>query len=143
MDGSAARFQHKQSDLGGYLDQLLDTVVYALLPIALVASNPSPAGYASLALLLAAYYLNTVSWLYLAALLEKRRRGTSVHLERPREMTSITMPSGLIEGAETVVFYSLFLLWPDRTALLFGVFATLVLITVGQRVTWAMHGLRE
>ena len=137
LDGSAARFQHRQSDWGGYLDILLDMVVYAALPIALVAAAPTPAGYLSLALLLAVYYLNGGSWLYLAALLEKRRQGAGTR----GETTSITMPSGLIEGAETVVCYCVFLLWPGQVVLLFSVFAGLVLVTVGQRLVWAARTL--
>ncbi len=137
LDGSAARFQRKQSDLGGYLDILLDTVIYAALPIALIAADPSPSGYLSLALLLAAYYLNSGSWLYLAALLEKRSQGAGARGEH----TSITMPSGLIEGAETVVFYGLVLIWPDQVVVLFSVFAGLVLVTVGQRLAWAARTL--
>ncbi len=52
------------------------------------------------------------------------------------------MPSGLIEGAETVVFYCLFLLWPGQVVGLFCVFAALVLVTVGQRLVWAARTLR-
>lgn len=137
LDGSAARFQNRQSDFGGYLDILLDMVVYAALPIALVAASPSPAGFLSLALLLAACYLNSGSWLYLAALLEKRHQGA----ETQGEKTSITMPSGLIEGTETVVFYCFFLCWPGQLVLLFCVFAVLVLVTVGQRLLWAASTL--
>ena len=138
LDGSAARFQHRQSDLGGYVDILLDMVIYAALPLALVVSAPSPAGYLSLAFLLAVYYLNSGSWLYLAALLEKRRQGAGAR----GEQTSITMPSGLIEGAETVVCYCLFLLWPGQIVLLFSVFAALVLVTVSQRLVWAVRSFR-
>lgn len=137
LDGSAARFQHKQSDLGGYLDILLDVVIYAALPAALVIADPSTAGYLSLTFLLAAYYLNSTSWLYLAAVLEKRQHGAAAQ----REQTSVTMPSGLIEGAETVVFYSLFLVWPTQAVLLFSVFAALVLVTVAQRLVWAARAL--
>jgi phosphatidylglycerophosphate synthase len=138
LDGSAARFQHKQSDVGGYLDILLDMVIYAALPLALVVASPSPARYLSLAFLLAAYYVNSGSWLYLAALLEKRQQGAGVQGEK----TSITMPSGLIEGAETVVVYCIFLIWPGQLVLLFCIFAALVMVTVGQRVLWALATLR-
>ena len=138
LDGSAARFQHKQSDLGGYLDILLDVVIYTALPVALVVAAPTPAGYLSLTFLLAAYYLNSTSWLYLAAVLEKRQHGAAAQ----REQTSVTIPSGLIEGAEAVVFYALCLVWPGQVVLFFSVFAALVLVTVGQRLVWAARTLR-
>ena len=137
LDGSAARFQGRQSDFGGYLDILLDTLIYAALPLALVIVTPSPAAYLSVALLLAAYYLNGASWLYLAALLEKRQQGAGAQ----REKTSVTMPSGLIEGAETVVAYGVFLLWPGHLGLLFSIFAALVLATALQRLWWAARTL--
>ncbi len=138
LDGSAARFQHKQSDLGGYLDILLDVVIYTALPIALVLADPSRAGYLSLTFLLAAYYLNSTSWLYLAAVLEKRQHGAAAQ----REQTSVTMPSGLVEGAEAVAFYALCLIWPGQIVALFSVFTALVLVTVAQRLVWATRALR-
>lgn len=137
LDGTVARVQHKQSDLGGYIDILSDTVIYALIPIALVLSSPSTAGWLSLAVLLSSFYLNGASWIYLAALLEKRNQGSAAR----GELTTITMPSGLIEGAETILFYTLFLLLPGVAVVLFWTMALLVLVTIGQRLRWAMRHL--
>jgi hypothetical protein len=47
------------------------------------------------------------------------------------------MPSGLIEGAETIIFYTLFLLLPGALVPLFWLMAALVLLTAGQRMVWA------
>lgn len=137
LDGSVARLFGRQSDLGGYLDLLLDFVVYAIIPIALVLASPSELAYLTLALLLASFYINSASWLYLAALLEKRDRP---FLPKQRN-TSISMPSGLIEGAETILFYSLFFLFPQAFVPLAGLLAVLVLATAGQRLTWATRHL--
>lgn len=137
LDGTIARVQHKQSDLGGYIDILADTLIYALIPAALVLSNPSTAAWISLVALLSSFYLNGASWIYLAALLEKRNQGSAAR----RELTTITMPTGLIEGAETVLFYTLFLLLPGAAVVLFWTMALLVLVTIGQRLRWAMRHL--
>ena len=133
LDGSIARQHTKQSDLGGYLDILLDFVIYALLPLALVLSAPSQTRFVALACLLASFYVNAGSWMYLAAILEKRHA--------VRELTSITMPRGLIEGAETILFYCLFLLFPQQLEHLFVLMAVLVTATAIQRVVWAVRQL--
>jgi hypothetical protein len=75
--------------------------------------------------------------MYLAALLEKRDVGAV----DAGELTTITMPAGLIEGAETIVFYTLFLVFPDHAALLFQVMAVAVLFTAAQRLVWAIRTL--
>jgi phosphatidylglycerophosphate synthase len=139
LDGSMARVHHRQSDWGGYVDILADFLVYAGFPVALVVGAPSTGGYLSLAFLLACFYLNTASWMYLAAILEKRKHGVRAR----GELTTITMPAGLIGGTETIIFYSLFLLWPVYLIPLFALMSGLVLVTVGQRVVWASQHLRE
>lgn len=139
LDGTLARRANLQSDLGGYLDIVLDHVVYAAIPLALVLSAPSYIGALSLAMLLASFYINGASWMYLAALLEKRKQGAASR----QEMTTVTMPPGLIEGTETIVFYSLFLLLPGQAPALFGLMALLVMLTAAQRVFWAVRNLGD
>ncbi|MDW8215247.1 MAG: CDP-alcohol phosphatidyltransferase family protein [Roseiflexaceae bacterium] len=137
LDGAIARAAGKQSDLGAYLDIVLDFVVYAAIPLGLTLANGEPAALLALALLLASFYINGASWMYLAALLEKRNAGAAAR----GEATSVTMPSGLIEGTETIAFYTLFLLFPDALVILFSVMAALTLITAGQRVIWAVRNV--
>ncbi len=139
LDGAVARLHQRQSDWGGYVDILSDYAVYAGLPVALVVATPSTAGYLSLSFLLTCFYLNTASWMYLAAILEKRKHGA----KNRNELTTITMPAGLIGGTETIIFYSLFLLWPAYLVPLYLLMAGLVLVTVGQRLLWASRYLRE
>jgi phosphatidylglycerophosphate synthase len=133
LDGTVARMTQKQSDLGAYLDILSDTIVYAAIPLALALSVATPAAYLSVALLLGSFHLNTASWIYLAALLEKRKHGATSQ----REMTSVTMPSGLIEGGETIIFFCLFLLFPQAIVPLFLLMALLTLTTAAQHWRWA------
>lgn len=137
LDGTAARVHGKQSELGGYLDILLDTLIYALIPSAIVLGMPSQAGWLSLLFLLISFYLNAASWMYLAALLEKRRLGAAAQ----GELTTVTMPTGLIEGTETVVFFTLFLLFPAAHVWLFSLMGLLVFATVAQRFRWTVQHL--
>ena len=135
LDGVIARVHHKQSDFGGYLDLMLDFIVYLAIPVAFVVATPVPIVTWGAIALLSAYVINLLSWSALSSLLEKRRNGTSDRL------TSLEMPTGLIEGAETILVYSLFFLLPEYVGLLFFVFAGLVLFTAGQRVVWAAKNL--
>jgi phosphatidylglycerophosphate synthase len=135
LDGVVARIHHKQSDFGGYLDLFLDFLVYLAVPISVVISVPTTLNLWALVALFSSYYLNTMSWMGLSALLEKRR------LQSSQRLTSLEMPTGLIEGAETIVFYALFCLLPSYTAWLFGLMALLVLVTIGQRLIWVYRQL--
>jgi len=137
LDGEVARVHTLQSDWGGYVDILSDMLVYAALPLALVSADPTPLAWLMLALMLAVFYLNAGSWMMLSAILEKRGRGS----ERQHERTSVTMPSGLIEGTETVVIYCLFFLLPGILPLLFAITAALVGVTITQRLVWASRVL--
>ncbi len=133
LDGTVARARGSSSDLGGYTDQLFDTVGYTLVPLGLAIGLDSKSAWIGVALLLGSFYINSVSWMYLSAILEKRGLGASAN----HEFTSVTMPSALIEGAETIVFFSLFLLIPNRATELFIVMAVAVSVTAGQRAKFA------
>jgi len=88
-----ARTNGKQSDFGGYLDIVLDTVVYAAIPLGIALGTATQAGYLCLALLLGSFYINGTAWLYQTALLEKHRQGTAGR----DEWTTVTIPGGLVE----------------------------------------------
>jgi phosphatidylglycerophosphate synthase len=135
LDGLIARLTNGQSDLGGYVDILIDFIVYAALPIGLVTGSASNERYISLVFMLAAFYVNTASWMYLAAILEKR----AAH--DPDTQTTIVMPAGIIGGFETIIAYGIFLLFPAYITILFSSFAALVLITTLQRFIWAKRHL--
>jgi phosphatidylglycerophosphate synthase len=135
LDGLLARMHGKQSDFGGYVDILTDFIVYAALPIGLVAGSPSNERYLALAFMLASFYVNTASWMYLAAILEKR----AAHA--PEIQTTIVMPAGIIGGFETIIAYGIFLIFPAHITILFSVFSALVFITTLQRLVWAKRNL--
>ncbi len=136
LDGLIARTHDKQSDFGGYLDLFFDFIVYLAIPLAFLFAWPDPINlWAGLALF-AVYYLNTMSWTVLSAILEKRQ------LQSAGRLTTLEMPTGLIEGAETILFYSAFYLLPGYLAYLFGFMTILVLYTALQRIWWAYRHLQ-
>jgi len=139
LDGMVARAHARQSDFGGYLDIVLDFVVYAAVPIGLYLGHPSGVNAIGLIVLLSAFYVNAASWIYLSAILEKRAAGASAR----GELTSVTMPNGLVGGAETILFYTLFLVFPGVLPWLFTAMTAMVVIGVGQRLRWARRNLTE
>lgn len=137
LDGMLARVTQQQTDFGGYLDIVADFAVYAAVPIGLFLGRATADLGISLALLLGSFYVNAASWMYLSAILEKRCAGAGVR----GELTTVTMPAGLVGGTETILFYSAFLIWPGALRWLFPVMAGLVVLGVFQRLWWAQRHL--
>lgn len=135
LDGLLARERGLQSDFGGYLDIMVDFLVYAAVPIG-VWYGTGTAATTPLIVLLAVFYVNGASWMYLSAILEKRGRTAP-------GATSVTMPTGLVEGTETVVFFLLFLAIPAHAALLFWLMAGATAVGIIQRLLWAARHLRR
>ena len=139
LDGMLARLTQQQTDFGGYLDIVADFAVYAAVPIGLFLGSATTDLGIGLALLLGSFYINAASWMYLSAILEKRSAGAGVL----GELTTVTMPAGLVGGTETIFFYAAFLIWPRALPWLFPTMAGLVLLGVIQRLWWARRHLLE
>ena len=122
FDGTLARVTGTASAFGAYLDLVLDFVVYAAIPLGLVLGVPDPHAPMAAGLLLATFYVNAATWMALAT-------------------TPDQSPPALIAGAETVVFYSLFLALPGEIVLLFRIMTVMVALTALQRIVWAARHL--
>ncbi|MFN8108553.1 MAG: CDP-alcohol phosphatidyltransferase family protein [Thermoleophilia bacterium] len=133
LDGTVARVTGRQTDLGAYLDIVADFVVYAAVPIGIAAHAGDRGAWVAAAVLLGTFYVNAISWSFLSALMERRR------IERG--LTSVAMPAGLIEGAETVVLFAVMLTLPAWARVLMWGMAGAVVLTTVQRVTWALRTL--
>ena len=141
LDGLVARLRGAQSDFGGYLDIVVDFLVYAAIPVGLVAGVRETATSTgsvqaitiALIFLLCTYYVNAASWMYLAAILEKR------NLSHSDRLTTITMPAGIIGGTETILFYTAFIFFPSLLVWLFSLMGLLIVVTIVQRLGWAVH----
>lgn len=137
LDGTHARVHERQTDFGGYLDIVLDFTVYAAIPSALVLGSESRELAAPGVFLLSTFFVNAASLMYLAAILERRALGAASQ----GELTTVTMPPGLIAGAETVLFFALFLALPAWRTALFWTMGALVCVNIVQRLVWARRVL--
>ena len=137
LDGAIARANGSASDFGGYVDLLFDTIGYAAVPLGIAFGVDQPGTWQVIAVLLGSFYVNSVSWLMLSALLEKRGERAS------GEQTSVTMPTGLIEGTETIVLFTIALALPQHARITFAVMAAGVAIGVTQRAVAARRLLRN
>ncbi|MBK9123502.1 MAG: CDP-alcohol phosphatidyltransferase family protein [Chloroflexi bacterium] len=137
LDGSVARATGRQSVFGGYVDQLVDFAMYAVIPIGLTLRAPSLELFLALAFLLGTFYINAGAFLYLSSILEQRNSGA----RQRGDLTTVHMPRGIIEGFEAIVFYSLFFLFPGQLQTLFVVLGALVLVTAARHLVWASRNL--
>lgn len=136
LDGTIARVTGRQSDIGGYLDILADFVIYSLIPIAFVIDRGRiNSELLVLSIMLAVYYINAASWMYLSTLLHKREKIEG-------QYTSVIMPLGVVEGFETIVFYTLFFIIPNRILALMTILLILTFLGTIQRIIWAIWKLR-
>ena len=139
LDGTLSRVTRTQSDFGGYLDIVFDFSVYAMIVVGLILGSHTWQTAVAGAVLIGTFYVNAASWMYLAAILERRALGAAATGER----TTVTMPPGLIAGAETFVFYVLFLLFPGNLPVLFSLMSIGVVATIVQRLVWARRWLHN
>lgn len=131
LDGLVARL-NGPTILGGYLDILADFTFYAMLPLAFVIYNPVTNGVAGAALL-ASFFVNASSFLGFAILAEKQG-----HKNNANGKKSHYHSTGLIEGSETIAFFTLCMIWPALFAPLGLAFAALASLTVILRVISAI-----
>eukprot|EP01095_Lingulamoeba_sp_RSL-Kostka_P001779 TRINITY_DN1257_c0_g3_i8.p1 TRINITY_DN1257_c0_g3~~TRINITY_DN1257_c0_g3_i8.p1 ORF type:complete len:216 (-),score=31.22 TRINITY_DN1257_c0_g3_i8:183-830(-) len=135
VDGVVARMNNQTSDFGGYVDIVCDFIIYSLIPIGLVigTNEPSDDLYIILALMEGSFFVNAVSQMFLSSILEKRNYGSKVQ----GEMTTVTMPDGLIEGTETLISFSIFMLFPSIIYFGYIFFSIGVGINIIYRIYWA------
>lgn len=135
IDGTVARLEGTQSDLGGYLDMMCDVGVYAALAVAIPVAGGG-AEWAAAAVMLAAFYVNITSWTILSTMLETRAltdpsaRSTSMHMQR-----------GLMEGSETILVYALLILVPQWRFVVMVAAAAAAIFSAGQRILFALRNL--
>ena len=153
---------------GGYLDLMADLLSYSLLPIGIAIGLGEGAtltlGSVGLgiwplaALLLASFYLNLGSWALLGPLLKGEQgpllKGEQGLMLRPRtgarpgqdardrDAPAIHLPSGLIEGTETLLLFSVALAFPQLAPATLALFALLTFLSALQRTLWGLRTLQ-
>lgn len=131
LDGAIARI-NGPTEFGGYLDTLCDYVFYLAIPVAFGLVDT--ANQTSALFLVASFTLTAVSFLAFAAIAARRSPD-----ETPHGPKAFIYSTGLMEGAETIMFFVLFCLFPGYFPTLALVFAALCLLTVVQRLMRAAN----
>ncbi len=135
LDGGIAKILGK-TDLGGYLDIVLDFVFYGAIPLGFAFADPAQNALPAAALLFS-FYVNGASFLAYAIMAEKRGLQTEV-----RGPKSLFFTTGLAEASETTTVFilaSLALHW--FPALAWG-FSAVCLVTAAARIfqAWREFG---
>ncbi len=118
LDGAVARAT-KKTDRGGFLDIVLDFILYGAIPLAFAIHDPSANALAA-AVLLMSFFANGTTFLAFAIMAAKRDIETTAQGQK-----SLYYMSGLAEGFETVVVLAAFCVWPQHFALIAYAYAML------------------
>jgi phosphatidylglycerophosphate synthase len=135
LDGAVARLKGP-TDLGGYLDIVLDFAIYGAIPLGFILADPANNWLAG-AVLLVSFYVNGASFLAYSAIAAKR--GMTSHA---RGTKALYFTTGLAEGTETILFFIAFCLFPQWFAPLALVFAAMCFWTAFWRVMDARRQFR-
>ncbi|GGD29851.1 CDP-alcohol phosphatidyltransferase family protein [Aureimonas glaciei] len=135
LDGALAR-QTRPTDLGGYLDIVLDFIFYGAIPLGFALADPA-ANALPAAVLLMSFYANGASFLAFALMAEKRRLVTTA-----RGPKSLYFTTGLAEAGETLLVFVLACLVPAWFGVLAYGFAALCFVTCAARIALAIRVFR-
>jgi phosphatidylglycerophosphate synthase len=135
LDGAVAR-RKGLTDLGGYLDIVLDFLFYAGVPFFFAVGRPADALPAAF---LVFSFVGTGSSFLAFAILAAKRGLTS----QARGRKSIYYLGGLTEGTETVGLFVLICLLPGYFALFAWAFGALCWLTTASRVAAAVEAFRN
>lgn len=135
LDGALAR-QHGVSDLGGFLDIVLDFIVYSGVVFAFALADPA-ANALPAAFLIFSFMGTGSSFLAFAVMASKRGLSTEI-----RGRKSLYYLGGLTEGTETILALVLACLLPGHFPPIAWIFGTLCWLTTATRITVAWQVLR-
>jgi phosphatidylglycerophosphate synthase len=135
LDGAVAR-RTEVTDLGGFLDIVLDFIIYSGIVFAFALADP-PANALAAAFLIFSFVGTGGTFLAFAAMAARRRIETT-----ERGLKSLYYLGGLTEGAETILILVLFCLLPGWFPALAVLFGALCWVTTLARVLTAVRLLR-
>jgi phosphatidylglycerophosphate synthase len=130
LDGAVAKATGR-TDLGGYLDIVLDFAFYGLIPLAFVIAEPEANAIAG-ATLIATFYANGASFLAYAVMAERRGLRSDARGEK-----SLFFTTGLAEATETIAVFVAFCLFPAWFSPIAYGFAAVTVYTTVSRIMLA------
>ena len=121
IDGAYARMTDQCSEFGGYLDIIVDFTIYGLVPLGITANKPTNEAWIALALLEVSFFVNAAGLFMLSNLIVTNEKAKKRYLKQQKEagklnkeVTTVNMPPGLIEGFESMVLFSLMIILPEK-----------------------------
>ena len=135
LDGAVAR-RRGLTDLGGFLDIVLDFLIYSAVPFAFALADPGANALAA-AFLIFSFVGTGSSFLAFAIMAAKRGIATDL-----RGQKSLYYLGGLTEGTETILVFVLACLWPAWFPWIALVFGLLCWLTTATRIAIAAQLLR-
>ncbi len=134
LDGAVARIIGP-SDLGGFLDIVLDFIFYAAVVFAFGLARPDEALAAAFLIL---SFVGTGSS-FLAYAIFAAKRGMSTEIGGSKSLFYL---GGLTEGSETILLFVIFCLFPDSFATVALIFGAACWITAVSRILAAVRTFR-
>ncbi|MDF1794706.1 MAG: CDP-alcohol phosphatidyltransferase family protein [Thalassobaculaceae bacterium] len=134
LDGAIARAAGP-SDLGGYLDIVLDFIFYSAVIFGVALGRPEEAVFA--AFLIFSFVGTGASFLAYAIIAAKRGVTTET-----RGRKSIFYLGGLTEGAETIACLVAICMFPGYFTWIAGIFGALCWLTTASRIAQAVVSFR-
>ncbi len=127
LDGAVARAT-KKTDLGGYLDIVLDFIFYGSIPLAFAIADPAQNALPA-AVLLMSFFANGTAFLTFALMADRKGLVTTVQGEK-----TIKYMTGLAEGFETIIVLIAFCIFPQFFPEIAYVYAALCFVSAGLRI---------
>jgi phosphatidylglycerophosphate synthase len=132
LDGAVAR-RNGVTDLGGYLDIVLDFIVYSGIVFAMAVADPAANALAA-AFQIFSFMGTGASFLAFAVMAAKHGLGS------PEQGTkSLYYLGGLAEGTETILFLVAILVWPAAFPVLAWLFGAVCWATTAGRIMIAVR----
>jgi phosphatidylglycerophosphate synthase len=135
LDGAVAR-RRGLTDLGGFLDIVLDFLIYSAVPFAFALADPAANALAAAFLIFS--FIGTGSS-FLAYAIMAAKRGVATEL---RGRKSLYYLGGLTEGSETILAFVLACVWPALFPWIALIFGLLCWLTTATRIAVAVQTLR-
>ena len=138
LDGAVARATRK-TDLGGFLDIVLDFLFYGAVPLAFAVLDPVNNALPA-AVLIMSFFANGSTFLAFAIMAEKRLLVTEAQGQK-----SLFYVAGLAEGFETIIVLIAFCIFPEYFAEIAYLYAALCFASAAGRIflAWRILDSRD